>query len=62
MPSTALRKQRKKANAKIINIADVPKCSDKFWEHPPPAGDAEVLPLNTIGRLMSNGILLVILH
>jgi len=44
--NTALRKYRKKANAKIINIADVPKCSDTFWEHPPPAGDAEVLPLN----------------
>ena len=29
----------------VIKIDDLTKCSDTFWEHPPPAGDAQVLPL-----------------
>ena len=29
----------------VIQVADLTKCSDTFWEHPAPEGDAQVLPL-----------------
>ena len=42
----ALKKNAgKRTKKQIIQIGDIPKCSEIFWEHPPPAGDAEILPL-----------------
>mmetsp|Transcript_27736 Transcript_27736/g.47175 ORF Transcript_27736/g.47175 Transcript_27736/m.47175 type:complete len:241 (-) Transcript_27736:66-788(-) len=38
-------KERTADEPTIIQVADLAKCSDSFWEHPPPGGDAQVLPL-----------------